>query len=121
MTNYNTIHRTASGTAQAIAEWRDGAAPKARAGIACLTVHDDVTNAVWRYTGDTRDAAETIGQLYVGTRNKVARLNGAHIEIETSDQFWNPPLHIGKGEPDEDGDYSEFEFNAAAYPDIMAW
>lgn len=114
--------QTKSGTAELVGgEWRDGAIPKARPGVATITVHDDVTNAVWRYTGKLRDAAEAIGEAYVNggqrSRDKVARLSGSHIEIES------PPddLMIGKGDPNEDGEFDEFEFNAAAHPDIVAY
>lgn len=114
----NITHKTASGTVTLIGkEWRDGAMPKASAGVARLTVHDDVTNSVWKFTGKLRDAAEVVGGLYVGTRDKVAVLSGSHIEIEHPAD----DMMIGKGEPDEDGEYDEFEFNAAAHPDVVAY
>lgn len=118
----NRIHKTKSGTVQLVGEeWLDGRMPKASAGVACLTVHDDVTNAVWKFTGKRRDAAQVIGHLYIHggrfPREKVAVLSEAHIEIEA------PPsdLWIGKGAPNSDGEFDEFEFNVAAHPDIVAY
>lgn len=114
----NTLHITPTGTVTLIGgEWRDGAFPKARPGVACITVHDDATNAVWRYTGPRRAAAEFIGRLYVGTREAVAVFCDNHIEIET------PPtdLWTGVGEPDDDGEFERFEFKAAAHPEIVAY
>lgn len=114
----NTIHTTKTGTVTLLGrEWRDGAMPGARPGVACLMVHDDVTNAIWKFTGKRRDAAETVGRLYVGSREKMAVLCGSHIEIESP----AADLMIGKGEPNEDGEYDDFEFNAAAYPDVVAY
>ena len=114
----NITHKTASGTVTLVnKEWRDGGFPQATAGVACLTVHDDVTNAVWKFTGNRRDAAEVIGRIYVGTRSKMAVLSGTYIEIEQCAD----DLMIGKGEPNEDGEFDDFEFNAAAYPDVVAY
>jgi hypothetical protein len=113
----NVTHKTATGTVTLVdKEWRDGGFPQASAGVACITVHDDVTNAVWKFTGELRDAAEVVGRLYVGTREKMAVLSGTHIEIEQPAD----DLMIGKGEPNEDGEFDEFEFNAAAHPDVVA-
>ena len=115
---YYPTHKTASGTVTlAASEWRDGQSPKASLGIARLMVHDDVTNAVWKFTGKKRDAAATIGALYVGMREKVATWNGDYIEVASvPHDFWK-----GKGEPDEDGNYDEVEPDLAAYPDVVAW
>lgn len=114
----NTVHTTKTGTVTLLGrEWRDGAMPSAHAGVACLTVHDDVINAVWKFTGKLRDAAETVGQLYVGSREKMAVLSGSHIEIEQP----TDDLMIGKGAPNEDGEYDDFEFNTTAYPDVVAY
>ena len=111
-------HKTNSGTVTLInREWRDGSSPQATAGVACITVHDDVTNAVWNFTGKLRDAAEVIGQIYVGSRAKMAVLSSTHIEIEQPAD----DLMIGKGEPNKDGEFDEFEFNASAYPDVVAY
>lgn len=112
----NLVHKTKSGTVTLVGKkWRDGAFPLAKATVACLTVHDDVENAVWRYTGKKRDAAETVGRLYVGTRERIARLSFSHIEIESSDQHFDPPLWIVT-EPGDD-----VTFNAAAHPDVVAY
>lgn len=114
----NKIHTTKSGAVTLVnKDWRDGGMPKAKSGVACLTVHDDVTNAVWKFTGKLRDAAEVVGDLYVGTRERVAVLTGSHIEISSAPS----DLFIGKGEPDENGEFDEFEFNRAAHPDVVAW
>lgn len=113
-----TTHKTASGTVTLVGrEWSDGQTPQASLGIARLIVHDDVTNSVWKYTGKTRDAAEALGRLYVGFRDKVAVLSGQHITIE------QPPgdLYRGVGEPDEDGNFDEFEFDAENNLDIIAY
>ena len=112
--------KTQTGYAECIGEWRDGAMPKARACVARLTVRDDVTTAIWRYTGKRRDAAAAIGEAIINggrlSREAVARLSGDHLSIEA------PPadLFIGKGKPNEDGEFDEFEFNATAHPDIVA-
>lgn len=111
-------HKTASGSVELIGkEWRDGQSPQRHSGVACITVHDDVTNAVWAYTGKLRDAAEVVGALYVGTRDKMAVLSGLHIEIEQPAD----DLMIGKGGPNEDGEFDEFQFNAAVHPDVVAY
>ena len=113
----NVTHKTVTGTVTLVnKEWRDGGFLQASAGVACITVHDDVTNAVWKFTGKLRDAAEVVGRLYVGTREKMAVLSGSHIEIEQLAD----DLMIGKGEPNEDGEFDEFEFNAAAHPGVVA-
>lgn len=112
--------KTATGYATLIGEWRDGHSPTASMGVARLKVKDDVTNSIWKYTGKRRDAATAIGDALINghrSRNEVARLNGDYLDIET------PPeeLFIGKGTPNEDGEFDEFEFNAAKHPDIVAY
>lgn len=113
-----TIHKTKSGYVEIIGgEWRDGQMPRASPGVARLTVRHDQTNAVWKFTGTRRDAAETIGRLYVGTSERVARLNGSHVEIESvPDDFWR-----GKGAPNEDGEFDEFEPDTTRHPDVVAY
>ena len=111
--------KTKTGWAEMVGkEWRDGQFPQASGGVARLTVHDDVTNAVWKYTGKKRDAAEAIGALYVRDMgDDCARLYGDHIEIETRPE----DLMIGKGEPDEDGNYDDYALNVEKYPDVVAY
>lgn len=75
---------------------------------------DSVANP---YLALLTDAAGVIGGLCVGSRDKVAVLSGSHVEIE------QPPegLFGGKGEPNEDGEFDEFEFDAVANPDVVAY
>jgi hypothetical protein len=108
---------TRSGTAEMIGgPWMDGEAPKAIPSADCITIHERNINTVWKFTGKLLDAAETIGGLYVGHHNKVALLSGTHIEIKEAPS----DLFIGNGEPDEDGEYDDFVFNAVAYPNVVA-
>jgi hypothetical protein len=80
-----------------------------------------VTNAVWGCADRLRDAAEKIGDLYVNggsrVRESVARMFGSHIEIESTPD----DLMRGKGSPNEDGEFDEFEFDAARHPDIVGY
>jgi hypothetical protein len=113
--------KTATGYAECVGKWRSGGFPTASMGVARIKVQDDVTHSIWKYTGKRRDAAAAIGNAIINGgsrfRNAVARLNGDYLDIET------PPddLSIGKGTPNEDGEFDEFEFNAAKHPDIVAY
>lgn len=113
-----TIHRTKSGWIELVgSEWRDGQMPQASAGVARITVHNDVTNSVWKFTGKLRDAAEVIGRLELFRNgDSVAVLTGYHIEVEPM------PHGFFKGvKPDEDGEPTEFEPDLEAFPDVVAW
>lgn len=112
--------KTKTGYAEKTGEWRDGAFPKATGGVARLTVRDDQTNAVWKFTGKRADAVAAIASAYINKgfgRDKVACLYGSHIEIESQpESFW-----VGKGKPNEDGEFDDFEPNLTAFPDVVAY
>ena len=77
-----TIFTTKTGYVELIGQWRDGEMPRARGGIARLTVRDDVKNAVYRFTGKRHDAFEALIARYVGSSESVAVIEQAHIEIQ---------------------------------------
>ena len=111
--------KTRTGYAEKTGEWRDGAFPAATGGVARLTVRDDQTNAVWRFSGRRADAVAAIASSYLKGfgRDTVACLYGSHIEIESQPEgFW-----IGRGEPNEDGDFDELEPNLTAFPNVVAY
>lgn len=112
-----TYHKTKTGHVELVGSWRDGQLPVPTRGVACLTVSHDQTNAVWTFTGKRRDAAETIARLCIVYQERIATLYGSHIEVESvPDGFW-----IGKGEPDDNGEFDEFEPDTVRYPDALAW
>jgi hypothetical protein len=83
-----TIFKTKTGYVELIGQWRDGETPRARGGIARLTVRDDVKNAVYKFTGKRHDALEALIARYVGSSESVAVIDHSHIEIQRRNDAW---------------------------------
>lgn len=82
------IFKTKTGYVELIGQWRDGETPRARGGIARVTVRDDVKNAAYRFTGKRDDAFAALIERYVGSSESVAVVEEAHIEIQRRIAVW---------------------------------
>jgi hypothetical protein len=83
-----TIFKTKTGYVELIGQWRDGETPRARGGIARLTVRDDVKTAVYKFTGKRDDAFDALIARYVGSSESIAVVEHSHIEIQRGNDAW---------------------------------
>lgn len=110
-----TIHQTASGFVELVAEWGHGkgSRPNTRQPATLTTDDGDGHYEQWKYTGKLEDALSTLASL----EHAVAR--GEHVAIRNGNGYY-----VDRAPDDfwiEDEDAGEFRPNLAAYPNVIAW
>ena len=110
-----TIHKTASGYAESIYQWRDGQASGwdlARRPAHLISDDGDGHYRVWRVTGKMRDAAAIIGafDLRNDGRNVMVFYGSRVVSEPTPEGFWRTINDWGDVAPD-----------LIAFPEIVAY